>query len=340
MLAWQLHGDRGYRRMMAKRKAVRGACRSALVALLLIGTPATVLSAQPARATSLYDQPKYAAILVDAKTGEVLYSRRPDAPRHPASITKVMTLYLLFEALETGEISLRDRLTFSARAAGQAPSKLPTRKGDTITVEDAIKALTVKSANDVAVAIAERLGGTEADFAEMMTKKGRHLGMKNTRFVNANGLPNPNHSTTARDIAILSMATLQHFPQYYKYFSEPEFAYGNQVMKSHNRLLKNMPGADGIKTGYTVAAGFTLAASAQRDGKRLIAIVLGGPSTMARDQNVQALLEAGFDVMKSRAVGMKTTVASYMSEPSDVPGFELPPGIEQGSGDGSATPKR
>jgi D-alanyl-D-alanine carboxypeptidase (penicillin-binding protein 5/6) len=326
--------------MMAKRKAVRGACRSALVALLLIGTPATVLSAQPARATSLYDQPKYAAILVDAKTGEVLYSRRPDAPRHPASITKVMTLYLLFEALETGEISLRDRLTFSARAAGQAPSKLPTRKGDTITVEDAIKALTVKSANDVAVAIAERLGGTEADFAEMMTKKGRHLGMKNTRFVNANGLPNPNHSTTARDIAILSMATLQHFPQYYKYFSEPEFAYGNQVMKSHNRLLKNMPGADGIKTGYTVAAGFTLAASAQRDGKRLIAIVLGGPSTMARDQNVQALLEAGFDVMKSRAVGMKTTVASYMSEPSDVPGFELPPGIEQGSGDGSATPKR
>ena len=327
-------------RVMAKRIAAQGALRSALVALALMSAPAGLLAAAPAQATSLYDLPKYAAILVDAKTGEVLYSRRPDAPRHPASITKVMTLYLLFEAIETGEISMRDRITFSARAAGQAPSKLPTRKGDVITVEDAIKALTVKSANDVAVAVAEKIGGTEGDFAEMMTEKARHLGMKNTRFVNASGLPNPNHTTTARDIAILSLATLQHFPQYYKYYSEPEFVYAHQVLKSHNRLLKNMPGADGIKTGYTAAAGFTLAASAQRDGKRLIAVVLGGPSTMARDQNVQALLEAGFDVMKSRAVGMKTTVASYMSEPSDVPGFELPPGIEQGSGDGSTAPKK
>ncbi len=322
-------------RVMAKRIAVRGALRSALVALTLISVPAGLLTAAPVQATSLYDLPKYAAILVDAKTGEVLYSRRPDAPRHPASITKVMTLYLLFEALEQGELTMRDRITFSARAAGQAPSKLPTRKGDTITVEEAIKALTVKSANDVAVAVAEKIGGTEGDFAELMTEKARYLGMKNTRFVNASGLPNPNHTTTARDIAILSLATLQHFPQYYKYFSQPEFVYANQVMKSHNRLLVNMPGADGIKTGYTAAAGFTLAASAQRDGKRLIAVVLGGPSTMARDQNVQALLEAGFDVMRSRAVGMKTTVASYMSEPSDVPGFELPPGLEQGSGDGA-----
>lgn len=327
-------------RMMAKRFSVNALLRTGLAAFALASATAGGIAAAPAQATSLYDLPKYAAILVDAKTGEVLYSRRPDAPRHPASITKVMTLYLLFEALETGQVTLRDRITFSARAAGQAPSKLPTRKGDTITVEDAIKALTVKSANDVAVAVAEKLGGTEADFAEMMTKKARYLGMKNTRFVNASGLPNPNHSTTARDIAILSLATLQHFPQYYKYYSEPEFAYANQVMTSHNRLLKNMPGADGIKTGYTAAAGFTLAASAQRDGKRLIAVVLGGPSTMARDRNVQALLEAGFDVMKSRAVGLKTSVASYMSEPDEVPGFELPPGIEQGSGDGSAAPKR
>lgn len=329
----------GCMRTIAKGFAVSRAARAALLALTLLSSPVALLTAAPAAAVSLYDQPKYAAILVDAKTGEVLYSRRPDAPRHPASITKVMTLYLTFEALETGELDLRDRITFSARAAGQAPSKLPTRKGDTITVEEAIRALTVKSANDVAVALAERLGGTEGDFAEMMTKKARHLGMKNTRFVNASGLPNPNHSTTARDIAILSLATLQHFPQYYKYYSEPEFVYANQVMKSHNRLLKNMPGADGIKTGYTVAAGFTLAASAQRDGKRLIAVVLGGPSTMARDQNVQALLEAGFDVMKSRAVGMKTTVASYMSEPSDIPGFELPPNMEQGSAEAGA-PRR
>lgn len=304
---------------------------------MLLSAPAgALLVASPAQAISLYDEPKYAAILVDAKTGEVLYSRRPDAPRHPASITKVMTLYLTFEALETGELSLSDRVTFSARAAGQAPSKLPTRKGDTITVEQAIRALTVKSANDVAVALAERIGGTEADFAEMMTAKARHLGMKNTRFVNASGLPDINHSTTARDIAILSLATIQHYPHYYKYFSEPEFVYANQVMKSHNRLLNMMPGADGIKTGYTRAAGFTLAASAIRDGKRLIAVVLGGPSTMARDQNVKTLLEAGFDVMKSRAIGLKTTVASYMSEPTEIGPLEMPGGIEQGSTDGRA----
>lgn len=304
---------------------------------MLLSAPAgALLVASPAQAISLYDEPKYAAILVDAKTGEVLYSRRPDAPRHPASITKVMTLYLTFEALETGELSLGDRITFSARAAGQAPSKLPTRKGDTITVEQAIRALTVKSANDVAVALAERIGGTEADFAEMMTEKARHLGMKNTRFVNASGLPDINHSTTARDIAILSLATIQHYPHYYKYFSEPEFVYANQVMKSHNRLLNMMPGADGIKTGYTRAAGFTLAASAIRDGKRLIAVVLGGPSTMARDQNVKTLLEAGFDVMKSRAIGLKTTVASYMSEPTEIGPLEMPGGIEQGSTDGRA----
>lgn len=334
-------------RTMAKRLgAGRIAFRSGLTALALLAVPAAaLLAATPARAISLYEQPKYAAILVDAKTGEVLYSRRPDAARHPASITKVMTLYLTFEALETGQLSMRDRITFSARAAGQAPSKLPTRKGDSITVEQAIRALTVKSANDVAVALAEKIAGTEGNFAELMTKKARHLGMKNTRFVNASGLPNVNHSTTARDIAILSLATIQHYPQYYKYFSEPEFVYANQVMKSHNRLLNMMPGADGIKTGYTQAAGFTLAASAVRDGKRLIAVVLGGPSTMARDQNVRALLEAGFDVMKSRAIGLKTTVASYMSEPNDFPAFEMPGAIEQGSAEerpaaGGGTPQK
>lgn len=333
-------------RAMTKRLGVgRGTFRSGRVALALLAVPAAAfLTAAPAQAISLYEQPKYAAILVDAKTGEVLYSRRPDAARHPASITKVMTLYLTFEAIETGQLSLRDRVTFSARAAGQAPSKLPTRKGDSITVEQAIRALTVKSANDVAVALAEKIGGTEGDFAELMTKKARHLGMKNTRFVNASGLPNVNHSTTARDIAILSLATIQHYPQYYKYFSEPEFVYANQVMKSHNRLLNMLPGADGIKTGYTQAAGFTLAASAIRDGRRLIAVVLGGPSTMARDQNVRALLEAGFDVMKSRAIGLKTTVASYMSEPNDFPAFEMPGVIEQGSGEerpaGGGTPQK
>ncbi len=333
-------------RTMAERfRLGRRAFRNGALALTLVTASALSLSSPaPAQATSLYDLPKYAAILVDAKTGEVLYSRRPDAPRHPASITKVMTLYLTFEAIESGKLSLRDRVSFSRFAAGQAPSKLGLKPGESITVEEAIKALAVKSANDVAVALAEKIAGSESKFAELMTERAREIGMKNTHFVNASGLPNINHSTTARDIAVLSLATIKNYPQYYKYFSEPEFVWGNQVIPSHNRLLKMMPGADGIKTGYTVAAGFTLAASAQRDGKRLIAVVLGGPSTMARDQNVYSLLEAGFDVMKSRAMGLKTTVASYMSEPSDFPDLEAIAGIEQGTGQGDmgppSTPKK
>jgi len=316
-------------------RAPGGTVRRALVALALLTGSATAFVA-PAEALSLYEQPKYAAILVDAKTGEVLYSRRPDAARHPASITKVMTLYLTFEAIENGKLTLQDRVPMSARAAGQAPSKLGIPRGGSLSVEEAIRALAIKSANDVAVALAEKIGGTEADFAEMMTTKARHLGMKNSRFVNASGLPNPQHSTTARDIAILSLAMQQHFPQYYSYFGQQEMVWNNQVMKNHNHLLRKMPGVDGIKTGYTVAAGFTLAASAVREGKRLIAVVLGGPSTMARDENVRALLEAGFDVLKSRSVGLKTNVASYLAEPNDFPGFEA--AVEQGSTDGIVKP--
>jgi D-alanyl-D-alanine carboxypeptidase (penicillin-binding protein 5/6) len=292
-----------------------------------------VAPSAPAAALSLYDQPKYAAILVDAKTGEVLYSRRADLPRHPASITKVMTLFLAFDALEKGELKLDERLTVSARAAGQAPSRIGFRAGDTIRVEDAIRALAVKSANDVSVVLAERLGGTEANFAEMMTKRARKLGMLNTNFANASGLPNPAHSTTARDIAILSMQMIKTHPQKYRYFGEQRFAYGSTVHNNHNHLLGKLLGVDGIKTGYTNASGFTLAASAVRDGRRLVAVVLGAPARMARDTNITALLEAGFNVINRRALGERTTVAANLREPNDFPGFDEPALVEQGSGD-------
>lgn len=273
---------------------------------------------------SLYDTPKYAAILVDAKTGEVLYSRRADAERHPASITKVMTLYLAFQALERGELKLDDRITMSYHAVAQAPSKLGLRKGESIKVDDAIRVIATKSANDVAVALAEKLGGSEARFAEMMNDKARDLGMRETHFANATGLPEATHITTARDIALLSMSVLKKYPKYYTYFSQQEFDWGKQKIANHNHLLGKLLGCDGIKTGYTVAAGYTLAASAIRDGRRLIAVVLGGPSTMARDDNVSALLDAGFDVLKRRANGERATVAASLDEPNDFPGFDSP----------------
>lgn len=291
----------------------------------------------PAQAMSLYEEPKYAAILINPETHEVLYSRRADMPRYPASITKVMTLYLTFEALESGRLRLTDPVVISRRAAAQAPSRLGLAVGKSLTVEQAIRVVAVKSANDVAVALAERIAGSEGAFAAMMTGKARTLGMMNTYFANASGLPNPAHLTTARDIAILSMALIENYPQYYRYFGQQNYVYGTQVMVNHNKLLGKMPGVDGIKTGYTAAAGFTLAASASRGGKRLIAVVLGGPSTMARDENVEALLDAGFDVLDRRTRGVRTTVAANLNEPNDYP---LPGNFtitEQGSGDDSVT---
>lgn len=294
-------------------------------------------AAVPAQALSLYDHPKYAAILVDPSTREVLYSRRADLPRYPASITKVMTLYLTFEALEAGRLKLTDPVVISRHAAAQPPSRLGLGVGKSLTVEQAIHVIAVKSANDIAAALAEKIAGSETAFAAMMTAKARKLGMMNTFFANASGLPNPAHITTARDIATLSMAVMNHYPRYYRYFSEQIYNFGPQTLNNHNKLLGKMPGVDGIKTGYTAAAGFTLAASAVRDGKRLIAVVLGGPSTLSRDENVAALLDAGFDVLDRRSQGEWTTVAANLNEPSD---YRLPntvAALEQGSGDDRVT---
>lgn len=277
-------------------------------------------------------EPKYAAIVIDANSGEVLYDKRADSPRYPASVTKVMTLYLTFEALSEGRLKLTDRVTMSPRAAAQAPTKIGISPGDSLSVDEAIKAMTVKSANDVAVAMAERLAGSESRFSALMTLRGQELGMRNTRFVNASGLPDSRQISTARDLAILSRATMRDFPQYYSYFSVKGFYFRGNYVKGHNRLLDSMEGFDGLKTGYTNASGFNLAGSAVRDGRRLIAVVLGGPSTAWRDNNMEDLLLTGFDVMKRRSRGERTTIAAniYEEEPS---GPIERPSTEQGDGD-------
>ena len=277
-------------------------------------------------------QPKYASIVVDAKTGEVLYEQNADAHRYPASITKIMTMYLAFEALADHRLSFDDRLTISPHAAAQQPSKVGLRPGQTISVRDAMDAIAVLSANDMAVAMAEKLGGSEAHFAELMTAKAKQLGMNNTQYVDASGLPDNRQLSTARDIATLSRAVLRDYPQYYAFFSTREFTYAGRTTKNHNHLLGSMPGVDGIKTGFTNASGFNLAASAVRDDHRLIAVVMGGASTASRDLHVEDLLDAGFTVIKKREIGQQTTIAQNLREPLPVGAIERAP-TEEGDGD-------
>ena len=320
--------------MFAKLTSARSllaAAGLALSCLLGAAAPGAASAAIPYLQLNA-QEPKYAAIVIDANSGEVLYDKRADSPRYPASVTKVMTLYLTFEALSEGRLKLTDRVVMSPRAAAQAPTKIGIPPGDSLTVDEAIRAMTVKSANDVAVAMAERLAGSESRFAALMTLRGQELGMRNSRFVNASGLPDSRQISTARDLAILSRATMRDFPQYYSYFSVKGFYFRGNYIKGHNRLLDSMEGFDGLKTGYTNASGFNLAGSAVRDGRRLIAVVLGGPSTAWRDNNMEDLLLTGFDVMKRRSRGERTTIAAniYEDEPS---GPIERPSVEQGDGD-------
>ncbi len=297
-----------------------------LVAALLL-----LLASGGARAAA--PMPRYAAILVDADTREVLYANAADEIRHPASITKLMTLYLTFDALASGQLHLGDRLFFSDHARAQKPSKLNVPPGQSITIEDAIRVIAVKSANDVAVALAERLGGTEQNFAQLMTRKARVLGMRGTVYTNASGLADPGNITTARDLAILSLAVLRNHARYYPYFGTRSLTYGNATFISHNHLLGKTAGLDGIKTGYTVDAGFTLAASARRGNRRLVAIVLGEPNIPARSRDVNALLDAGFAVLGRRQLGQQTTVAANLPA-LDHPALRIDVAGDQGSGDG------
>lgn len=286
--------------------------------MLAIGVLAGQFAAQSATAASLYTVPKYAAILIKSDTGEVLYARQADATRFPASITKVMTLYVAFDELKRGNIRESDMIRISSKAASQPPSKLGLRPGATISVREAMGVIATRSANDIAVALAEFIAGSEADFAARMTREARRLGMNRTTFRNATGLPDADHITSARDIATLSRALIRDFPKRYPLFSLVSVDYEGQQIDNHNHLLKTLPGVDGIKTGYTNAAGFTLAASAVHDGVRLIAVVLGGPNRMMRDNNVTDLLDAGFEVLTRRSRGEETTVAANFAEPDDL----------------------
>ena len=259
----------------------RGLKALAVVGMLLTGQAAT---------TAALAAPS-AAIVVDAKTGKVLYSSNADEPRYPASLTKMMTLYLLFEAIETGQTSLNAKITMSAHAAAQQPSKLGLKPGQKISVRDAILSLVTKSANDVAVAIAEHVSGSEKAFAAKMTKRAHDLGMRNTTFRNANGLPNSAQKTTARDLSVLARALREHYPQYYSYFSTPSFVWNGRRIANHNRLLGNVKGVNGIKTGYTRASGFNLATSLDRDNRQVVGVVIGGDTAKSRDARMAGLLE-------------------------------------------------
>jgi len=246
-------------------------------------------------ATESY-QPSYSSIVVDANSGAVMEASNADSPRHPASLTKIMTLYLLFERLEQGKIKLTTELPVSARAAAQAPSKLALKPGETIRVETAIRAIVTKSANDVAVILAEALAGDEASFANMMTAKARALGMMQTVYRNASGLPDDQQITTARDQAILGRAIQDRFPNFYPYFATRTFEFRGKSIRNHNHLLGALDGVDGIKTGYIHDSGFNIVVSARRANHHLIAVVFGGRTADARDARVRSLIDNNINI--------------------------------------------
>ena len=282
--------------------------RAGLVRLFAIAmlscTPAIVMAAPLApRATKTktakvskgkYQAPIYSSIIVDATTGKVLSEDNADTRSYPASLTKMMTLYMLFEALERHEVQMDTKMQVSKHAAAAAPSKLNLRPKSTISVEDAIQAIVTKSANDVAVVIGEHLGGSEERFAEKTTARAHQLGMTQTTFRNASGLPDPQQFSSARDMSILANHLIRDFPQYYGQFSRMDFTYQGQTIHTHNHLLEFYEGADGIKTGYTAASGFNLVASATRNGYRVIGVIFGGTTATSRDKHLAALMDDGF----------------------------------------------
>ena len=257
-----------------------------LLAALVLGFLAGVTDAEAAKETTYF--------VIDATNGNVLAQRKPDKEMYPASLAKMMTLYLVFEALEKGTITLDTRFTFSRKASDQVPSKLGIPRGGSISAQDAIMALVIKSANDVAVAVAEGLGGSESGFTTMMTNKARELGMRRTVFTNASGLHRRSMTSTARDMAVLALRLQFDFPEYYPLFSSRSFTYGDRTYRSHNKLLGRVDGVDGIKTGYTKAAGWNLAASAVVDGRRIVGVVIGGKDRISRDRLMTDLIRKAF----------------------------------------------
>jgi D-alanyl-D-alanine carboxypeptidase len=277
---------------------------------------------QKAEAGESY-QPSYASIVVDANSGAVMQAANADSPRHPASLTKIMTLYLLFERLEQGKIKLTTDLPVSAHAAMQAPSKLGLKPGESIRVETAVRAIVTKSANDVAVIVAEALGGDEPSFARMMTAKAKALGMSQTLYRNASGLPDEQQITTARDQAILGRAIQDRFPNYYQYFATRTFEYRGKSIRNHNHLLGVVDGLDGIKTGYIHDSGFNIVTSVRRANHHVVAVVFGGRTADARDARVRSLIDNNINIAAVKRTappvveGWETAVARKDSKEDD-----------------------
>ena len=315
---------------MAWRKSERlvsAVARAAMGAVLM--TSVLILADEPAFARHQHHRridhsgkqsafvpstPTFSALVIDANSGRTLYAVDPNGLRHPASITKVMTLYLLFEQLDKGAMTLQSRLPISEHAAAQEPSKLGLEPGDTISVDDAIKAVVTRSANDIAVAIAEAIGHDENTFAELMTRKARALGMANTTYRNASGLPNDRQITTARDLTVLARSLEDRFPRYSKYFATEEFDYDGETIGNHNHLLGRIDGVDGIKTGYTRASGFNLLTSVHRDGRSILAVVMGGRTAASRDQVMANLIED--HIAQGSTVRTATRIADASEERS------------------------
>jgi D-alanyl-D-alanine carboxypeptidase len=255
------------------------------------------MAVSPVVAHAQVGSARYSSIVIDAATGEVLEAASPDALRHPASLAKMMTLYMAFEALRDRRISLDTVVPVSDHAASMEPTKLGLMPGTRLTVDQAILGLVTKSANDAASALAELLGGSEDRFAQMMTVRARALGMSRTTFINASGLPAADQWTTARDLATLARHLISDFPGFYRYFSTPSFVWRRRVIVNHDQMLKSYPGADGLKTGYTDASGHNLVTSAVHGGVRLIGVVVGAGSNSERDLHMAALLDQGFTEM-------------------------------------------
>jgi len=277
--------------------------------------------------------PRYSSIVIDADTGAVLHESNADASRYPASLTKMMTLYMLFEAIEQRKMTLDTRMQVSVHAASMPQTNIGLRTGDSISVRDAIPALIVRSANDVAAVVAEALGSSEANFGRMMTDKARKLGMHSTTFRNASGLPNGEQKTTARDLVTLSARLMKDFSNHYHYFSTRSFNYKGTIYRSHNRMVSNTPGVDGMKTGFIRASGFNVATSAKRGDRRVIAVVMGEQTAAARDQHMAQLLDRSFNQggraselasnnSNTRTVpvaALKTSASTAVPKPSPVP---------------------
>jgi D-alanyl-D-alanine carboxypeptidase len=306
--------------MSPGRACVQRRCRWGLLAFATVLAATTVVGMADARsrhrhlAAASYD-PAYASIVVDANSGAVMQSSNADSPRHPASLTKIMTLYLLFERLEAGKIKLTTEMPVSEHAAAQAPSKLGLKPGESIAVGTAIRAIVTKSANDVAVVVAEALAGNELDFAKQMTAKAQALGMMHTSYHNASGLPDDKQLTTARDQAILARAIQDRFPKFYHYFSTRTFTFRGKEMRNHNHLLGRIDGVDGIKTGYIHESGFNIITSVRRGNRHLVAVVFGGRTASARDARVISLINNNINVAAAKRTaplvveGWETAVA-------------------------------